>query len=593
MPLINIQTDFKNLSFGSDRPGQESSSEPYVVAPIPQGEIPPNSPDFILRNASSNILQFGFNIKKDDNDSTPVKPDSILGDLKRITKFFFKKGIIPTTKGLLFTIKQNLLEFQSPSIPENSDLFLGEDNLLKNIYLPSSTIAQVAVNAFGGHLNKTGLNPFSLSYYQGGDKTRYYGFISNKENNTSVKNRLSLLRFFKLYNAAPPEFADPPEGSSQLSTKTNAVILNILPSINLLKGNGNNAKDTILQYLGGPGDFLLFTRIRRWDYTNIYDLKKYASGQAQNGAAVNFNADNRVLTFDQDTLLNLGENNNDYFNSNNKPNIAGQTKSSNFVDFRKILVGDNGVKQLFIPYTNYETFNRPSTYKISSTNYRNQNFITDPNKSVSSDYINKQDVNVTGTAENGNDLIDFKFEILNNDNQGQGNSNFTLQFRSYIKSLSDTFKPDWQSYKYVGRAENFYKYGGFARDINLAFDIYAHSRDEMAPLYQKLNCLVGTTAPSYSGIGLMRGIIVKLTVGDYIRDVPGIITNLGLKPSFEAGWDLNRNEAGILFTDKKATQYVGQLPRLIDVDMSFTPIHSFAPEFQKQFIGTMYSTFYK
>ena len=589
MPLINIQTDFKNLSFGSDRPGQESSSEPYVVAPIPQGEIPPNSPDFILRNASSNILQFGFNIKKDDNDSTPVKPDSILGDLKRITKFFFKKGIIPTTKGLLFTIKQNLLEFQSPSIPENSDLFLGEDNLLKNIYLPSSTIAQVAVNAFGGHLNKTGLNPFSLSYYQGGDKTRYYGFISNKENNTSVKNRLSLLRFFKLYNAAPPEFADPPEGSSQLSTKTNAVILNILPSINLLKGNGNNAKDTILQYLGGPGDFLLFTRIRRWDYTNIYDLKKSAN-------ASNFNTDNRVLTFDQDILLNLGENENNYFINESKPLLAGQIKSTtNFTDFRQILYSQVGAQsQKNVPYTNYESFNRARTYKISSTNYRNSTVITDPNQSVSSDEINKKDVTFDGTAEDGYDLIDFKFEILNNDDNSIGlNPNSVLQFRSYIKSLSDTFKPDWQSYKYVGRAENFYKYGGFARDINLAFDIYAHSRDEMAPLYHKLNYLVGTTAPSYSGIGLMRGIIVKLTVGDYIRDVPGIITNLGLKPSFEAGWDLNRDELGELFNDKNSSQYVGQLPRLIDVDMSFTPIHSFAPEFQKQFIGTMDSTFYK
>jgi hypothetical protein len=112
----------------------------------------------------------------------------------------------------------------------------------------------------------------------------------------------------------------------------------------------------------------------------------------------------------------------------------------------------------------------------------------------------------------------------------------------------------------------------------------------MLPIYQKLNYLVGTTAPSYSGAGLMRGNFVKMTVGDYLSDVPGIIQSINLKPSFEAGWDLNRKEDGIPFkpedNDPEAEegQFVGQLPRMIEVDLSFIPIHDFTPKIEENFV---------
>ncbi len=36
---------------------------------------------------------------------------------------------------------------------------------------------------------------------------------------------------------------------------------------------------------------------------------------------------------------------------------------------------------------------------------------------------------------------------------------------------------------------------------------------------------------------------------------------------------------------QRDAEYVGQLPRLIDVSMNFTPIHNFAPEYGQKFIS--------
>jgi len=240
-----------------------------------------------------------------------------------------------------------------------------------------------------------------------------------------------------------------------------------------------------------------------------------------------------------------------------------------------------------LPFSN-QLFNLETTYGIPTTEYKIK-IPSNPNKSIHWDDIN--DTNVlqptgsnAGNQQNQidnlkhNDLVKFYFEINSNNNLTD-TQNWFLFFRAYLNDFGDSYKADWQSYKYVGRAENFYKYGGFSRDISLTFTIYAHSRREMAPIYEKLNYLVGTTAPDYSNAGYMRGNFVNLTVGDWLSSVPGIIQGINLKPSFDAGWDIDRDLKG----DPLDTGL--QLPRMIDVDLQFTPIHTFTPKFGSTFIG--------
>ena len=231
-------------------------------------------------------------------------------------------------------------------------------------------------------------------------------------------------------------------------------------------------------------------------------------------------------------------------------------------------------------------FNREKTYNTSKTTYSSSIFLRGNVNNIDTTYSDGQNIKdiIQGSRENqikqaNSDLIKFFFEI-NNNSGATSTQNWFLFFRAYLNDLGDSYKADWQSYKYVGRAENFYKYGGFSRDISLGFTIYAHTRAEMAPIYNKLNYLVGVTAPDYSGAGYMRGNFVNLTVGDYLDNVPGIITDISLKPSFDAGWDINRD----VLTGTILQQSYLQLPKLIEVSMTFTPIHSFTPQFGEAFI---------
>jgi hypothetical protein len=108
----------------------------------------------------------------------------------------------------------------------------------------------------------------------------------------------------------------------------------------------------------------------------------------------------------------------------------------------------------------------------------------------------------------------------------------------------------------------------------------------MIPLYEKINYLAGTTAPDYSEEGYMRGNFTYITVGDYLNHMPCIIKSISLKPSFDAGWDINRKENGDLITNDKdeLNKLVGQVPRMIDVDLSFIPLHNFTPRFKQKFV---------
>lgn len=245
---------------------------------------------------------------------------------------------------------------------------------------------------------------------------------------------------------------------------------------------------------------------------------------------------------------------------------------------------------------NIGKFNREKTYSTSwstkGSSTRSTTYALNPNDHIDSDLMNVPKggiLNITsGDSEiieelKNSDLIKFYFEIISN--SGNAKDNDFVFFRAYINDIGDNFKGEWSDYKYVGRAEKFYKYGGFSRTINLDFSVYAHSRTEMDNIYGKINRLAGLTSPVYSGAGLMQGQFTKLTVGDWFIDEPVIITDVSLKPSLEAGWDINREANGdIINPDGTNSEWVGQLPRLVDVQLSIIPLHTFAPQYNKQFI---------
>ena len=134
----------------------------------------------------------------------------------------------------------------------------------------------------------------------------------------------------------------------------------------------------------------------------------------------------------------------------------------------------------------------------------------------------------------------------------------------------------------MGRGEDFYSYNGFKRDISFNFEVPVLSQREQSSVYSKLNYLASLMAPDYTQGGFMRGNLVKLTVGDYITDVPGVLTGIDFKIDENGGWNIGRDEKG----NKISGDYV--MPKLIEVGgFKFLPIHNFIPQtVQESFIKT-------
>lgn len=173
----------------------------------------------------------------------------------------------------------------------------------------------------------------------------------------------------------------------------------------------------------------------------------------------------------------------------------------------------------------------------------------------------------------GEDLIKFRIEFLNNEKlltDVKTINTDVLAFRAYLDDFNDGMSAKWNSYRYMGRGEEFYIYDGFTRDIGVAFTIHAHNDAEMAPLYSKLNYLMSAMTPDYSSQLKMRGNIGYLTVGDYLYRQPGVFTDVKLSGLLDSSWETGLNNDG-----KPNGQY--QVPRMIKVQLSFKPIHTFLP----------------
>lgn len=165
------------------------------------------------------------------------------------------------------------------------------------------------------------------------------------------------------------------------------------------------------------------------------------------------------------------------------------------------------------------------------------------------------------------DFIKFKFEVIDSKSP---KDTYHIYFRAFLDQFGDQFQATHNEIKYNGRGETFYTYQKFNRTINLAFKIAAQTRYEMKPLYQKLNFLAAQTAPNYSESGRIRTPYMRITVGDYLVRVPGVLNNLNIDWQKDYPWEIVAAPTGLDANMK-------ELPHVLDVNFSFTPIHAFTP----------------
>tara|TARA_R110001592_G_scaffold9440_4_gene50191 strand:- start:14 stop:2896 length:2883 start_codon:yes stop_codon:yes gene_type:complete len=189
------------------------------------------------------------------------------------------------------------------------------------------------------------------------------------------------------------------------------------------------------------------------------------------------------------------------------------------------------------------------------------------------DQINALDIHtVDGDNYSGaeyRDLVRFRFEAIQTDNPSASD---VMVFRAFLDNFGDNFSSQWNAFKYNGRGEEFFTYGGFKRSFKFNFKVAAQSREEMKPLYRKLNYLVSNLAPDYANNGRMRAPYIKLCVGAYMDRTPGFLTSMNISWKKDYPWEIaiDSPEGGV-----DTSMHV--LPHVLDVSCGFTPIHDFVP----------------
>jgi hypothetical protein len=150
-----------------------------------------------------------------------------------------------------------------------------------------------------------------------------------------------------------------------------------------------------------------------------------------------------------------------------------------------------------------------------------------------------------------------------------------IVFRATIGNISDTFNPQWNPVQLMGRADPNYHYSGYSRDVSLDFTIYATDRDELKPIYRKLNALAGYTTPDYSGTNIgFKGPWMRITVGDLYNQMPVIISSLSYTlGDTETPWEINIEDDPDMM----------QAPLMVKVSIGFNVIGDWLPQKGGQF----------
>jgi hypothetical protein len=175
------------------------------------------------------------------------------------------------------------------------------------------------------------------------------------------------------------------------------------------------------------------------------------------------------------------------------------------------------------------------------------------------------EINKTDT----DDLIKFVFEAVSNDNTSYSTAIF---FRAFLTAgLTDNNSAQLNSFKYMGRGENFYTYQGFERSIGFSFRVAAGSKDELKPMYNRINNLLSQVYPDYSpSTSIMRAPLVRVTIGDYLYRIPGFLENVNITVDNNYPWEVN--------LEKSQTGDIAQLPQVVDISVSFKPIFDILPK---------------
>jgi len=429
-------------------------------------------------------------------------------DRSRIRKFFEDRP-----RGTAFIQKQVGLQLSNPKIETGNTLFGIPQGLPFPGLLENTRVYNLGANTLAQvGVSGTGFHANRAGLVPFNPFEKFYYSIVNAQNinNQKASNRLYNLLALKMTTGDP--FANPAN----------------VPDINLVNTLGISLnRNMIFQYLGGPNSVY---GIGTTTIPRVVDTTKLVSSRAMN----------------YDLLLQQKSN----FNN---PNPELQ-------DFRQTINGAAG-SVIF-----------PTTWtKEQSVDYRF--FVNKKDRlNLTYPFLFRNDQapwEVQQNKDSTQDLVKFVFEGISNDNPTVSTAIF---FRAFLTAgITDTNNAELNSFKYIGRGENFFTYQGFTRTVGFSFRVAAQSREELRPLYNKLNMLMGQVYPDYSpNQGIMRAPVVRVTIGDYLYRVPGFIESINMTVDNNTPWEIN--------IENDQSGNIAQLPQVVDVAVTFRPILDVLPK---------------
>lgn len=528
----------RTLEFGKgtayDRPGQEFSSEPLIGRniEIPAPNDQPSSFLGLIDGLSDGLVRGGI--------TTALSRSA--KDVARITKFYL------TSRGIGFLTKQIGLQASNPNVEGGGteiSAFGIDLNLKRNrtFNLGANLIAQAGVNFSGVHLDRAGATPIWPENQKYEKTVLSYaneaGIIKNNQLENSKSRILTLHKSIIL-------------GESETSSSEQSALGQFITGLtNTVQNITGQNQDLLYEYNGGPNSLYGIgkTSIRRYDNTNFDESPTPVRFSGHDlGLSNSTNIQNFLLTSEKPGF-------------NYQADALGGRKY-----YRESRIGtgnpgvgvgrDNERSDSYIQQKNSDGTLNYNVYNASRVDLINALDV----------FETEGNVNIPGVR----DLIRFRFEAVNSENPNKSN---VMVFRAFLDSFSDGYNANYNEFNYNGRGESFYTYNSFNRDINLSFKIAAQSRHEMMPLYRKLNYLVSNTAPEYSPTGRMRTPFMRLTVGSWCDRLPGVLKSVNLTWQKDYPWEISVSgpEGG---NDK----HMVVLPHVLDVSVSYQPIHNFLPE---------------
>jgi len=295
-------------------------------------------------------------------------------------------------------------------------------------------------------------------------------------------------------------------------------------------------------------------------------VKKYTDLVSQIDSEIN----NQLKT--NYNIANVTRNNNGWVTQGQNAVVNSQTNSSGFSskNIKKILYTNTYEETVTINKSSWSDVSRAVRIGSGRTDSINLTplFKTSTGQDNSIVTINNKSYTI-------DDLCKFRIEAIDTDDPSLS---VFMVFRAYLTDLSDSVDATWNDIKYAGRGEKFYVYDGFSRKINVGFKVAALSAKEMEPIYQKLNYLMGNLMPDYKDT-LMRGPLVRMTIGNWIDSQPGVLNSLSYTVPQDSPWEIALNEP-ITVGGVKKSELI--LPHVVDVKLTFTPIGSQTQKINKK-----------